>query len=95
MFLRGHYTGRILIARIITPPGPGMTIFSPNDKYGYITAERMKSRDMCSVPTVGEDEGGEDVERRLLGQPQKCRQDDLLRLLLDDFGDRARQGKTG
>ena len=38
---------------------------------------------------VGEDEGGEDVERRLFGHPQQRRPDDLHRLLLDDFEDRG------
>jgi hypothetical protein len=40
------------------------------------------------VDRIGENESREDVERRLLGHPRQRRQDDLARLLLDDFEDR-------
>ena len=54
-----------------------------------ITALRMKfAIHLQRADRVGEDEGGEDIERRLLGHPQQSREDDLLRLLLDDFEDR-------
>src|ERR1700740_34218 len=35
--------------RIITPPGPGMTIFSPNDKYGYVCSSFNPVTDVISV----------------------------------------------
>src|ERR1700730_9774212 len=36
---------------------------------------------------ISEDERSKDVERCLLGHPQQCGEDDLLRLLLDDLDD--------
>src|SRR6201987_451295 len=35
--------------RIITPPGPGMTIFSPDDKYGYVCSSFNPVTDVISV----------------------------------------------
>ena len=35
--------------RIITPPGPGMTIFSPNGKYGYVCSSFNPETDVISV----------------------------------------------
>jgi len=35
--------------RIITPPGPGMTIFSPNDEYGYVCSSFNPVTDVISV----------------------------------------------
>ena len=35
--------------RIVTPPGPGMTIFSPNDKYGYVCSSFNPVIDVISV----------------------------------------------
>jgi YVTN family beta-propeller protein len=37
--------------RIITPPGPGMTIFSPNNKYGYVCSSFNPVTDVISVAT--------------------------------------------
>ena len=47
------------------------------------------ARHVQRADCVGEDEGGEDVERRLFGHPQQRREDDLPRLLLDHFEDRG------
>src|SRR6202051_588910 len=35
--------------RITTPPGPGMTIFSPDDKYGYVCSSFNPVTDVISV----------------------------------------------
>jgi YVTN family beta-propeller protein len=35
--------------RIITPPGPGMTIFSPDDQYGYVCSSFNPVTDVISV----------------------------------------------
>ena len=35
--------------RIITPPGPGMTIFSPDDKYGYVCSSFNPDTDVITV----------------------------------------------
>ena len=48
------------------------------------TAVSRKLRDMVSVPRLGEDEGGEDIERRLLDHPQQRRQM-ISRLPADHF----------
>jgi YVTN family beta-propeller protein len=37
--------------RIITPPGPGMTIFSPNGKYGYVCSSFNPVTDVVDVAT--------------------------------------------
>jgi YVTN family beta-propeller protein len=37
--------------RIITPPGPGMTIFSPNGKYGYVCSSFNPVTDVIDVAT--------------------------------------------
>ena len=37
--------------RIITPPGPGMTIFSPNGKYGYVCSSFNPVTDVIAVAT--------------------------------------------
>jgi YVTN family beta-propeller protein len=37
--------------RIITPPGPGMTIFSPDDKYGYVCSSFNPVTDVIAVAT--------------------------------------------
>src|SRR5712671_6930872 len=42
---------------------------------------------MQGADCISEDEGSEDVERRLLRQPQQGRQDNLLRLLSDNLDD--------
>jgi len=43
---------------------------------------------MQRADRISEDKRSEDVERRLLRQPQQSRQDDLLRLLSDNLDDR-------
>ena len=54
----------------------------------YCTQDQV-ARHMQSADGIGEDKGGEDVERGLLRHPQQRRQDDFLRLSLDDFDNRS------
>ena len=51
--------------------------------------ENEVPRHVQRADRVGEDEGGKDVERRLFGHAQQCREDDFPRLFLDDFEDRG------
>jgi hypothetical protein len=53
------------------------------------TAIRIRSRHVQGTDGVSEDECGEDVERRLLGHPQQCRQHYLLRMLPENLDDRG------
>src|ERR1700694_1436555 len=51
-------------------------------------AQNKVARHMQRADRISEDERSEDVERRLLRQPQQSRQNDLFRLLSDNLDDR-------
>src|SRR5215467_12976400 len=50
--------------------------------------EQEVARDVQDADAVGEDEGGEDVERRLFGHAGEGGEYDLLRVALDDLQSR-------
>jgi hypothetical protein len=52
-------------------------------------AQDQAARHMQGPDGIGKDECGEDVERGLFRHPQQCRQDDFLRLPLDDLDNRG------
>ena len=56
------------------------------------TAPRSRLRDICKrADCISEDKRSEDVERRLLRQPQQSRQDDLLPTRMIDSAKGMRQ----
>src|SRR5260370_14089362 len=65
-------------------PDSGMVTNAGGNQHGD---QDQIARHVQRADGVSEDERGEDIERRLLGHPQQCRQQYLLRMLLEDLDD--------